>query len=152
GTRPVANLHWTYVGGIERGERNPSWRNVVKLALAVRCRRIGADPPGRRFSRPRLWAHVPRKRSALPTETLSRVTFPRAGRGLTGVRWSGSLRNGKEGSTVRVRRRALVNACKPALDVVCAENMRTHYGHIRGTRDVSRPTAVTADPVTRCRP
>ena len=31
-----ANLHWTYVGGIERGERNVSLLNIVKIANALK--------------------------------------------------------------------------------------------------------------------
>lgn len=35
----AAGLHWTYVGQIERGERNPTFLNVLKLA-----RGLGAEP------------------------------------------------------------------------------------------------------------
>jgi len=30
-------LHWTYVGGIERGERNVGFKNLVKLARAFKA-------------------------------------------------------------------------------------------------------------------
>ena len=36
-----ANLHWTYIGGIERGERNVSLLNIVKLSRA-----LGITPSG----------------------------------------------------------------------------------------------------------
>jgi transcriptional regulator with XRE-family HTH domain len=36
----AADLHWTYVGQIERGERNPTYKNLLKLA-----RGLGIDLP-----------------------------------------------------------------------------------------------------------
>lgn len=30
-----AELHWTYIGGIERGERNVSLLNIVRIARAL---------------------------------------------------------------------------------------------------------------------
>lgn len=32
----AADLHWTYVGQIERGERNATIKNVLKLARGLR--------------------------------------------------------------------------------------------------------------------
>lgn len=31
----AAGLHWTYVGQIERGERNLTYKNILKLARAL---------------------------------------------------------------------------------------------------------------------
>jgi len=33
-----ANLHWTYIGGIERGERNVSLENIVRIARALKIK------------------------------------------------------------------------------------------------------------------
>lgn len=30
-----AGMHWTYLGGIERGERNPALLNIAKIAMAL---------------------------------------------------------------------------------------------------------------------
>lgn len=35
----AAELHWTYVGQIERGERNPTYKNLLKLARGLRVER-----------------------------------------------------------------------------------------------------------------
>ena len=35
GLEEKADLHWTYIGGIERGERNVSLLNIVKIARAL---------------------------------------------------------------------------------------------------------------------
>ena len=32
-----AKMHWTYIGGIERGERNIGFENIVALARALKC-------------------------------------------------------------------------------------------------------------------
>lgn len=39
GLADAADLHWTYVGQIERGERNLTYQNVLKLA-----RGLGIEP------------------------------------------------------------------------------------------------------------
>lgn len=31
-----AGIHWTYLGGIERGIRNPSLKNIEKIAKALK--------------------------------------------------------------------------------------------------------------------
>jgi transcriptional regulator with XRE-family HTH domain len=39
GLAHAASLHWTYIGQIERGERNLTYKNVLKLA-----RGLGVEP------------------------------------------------------------------------------------------------------------
>lgn len=42
----AAGLHWTYVGQIERGERNLTYRNLLKLARGLGVRPADLMPPG----------------------------------------------------------------------------------------------------------
>ena len=33
----AAGLHWTFIGQVERGQRNLTLHNILKLAAALRC-------------------------------------------------------------------------------------------------------------------
>jgi transcriptional regulator with XRE-family HTH domain len=41
----AAGLHWTYVGQIERGERNLTYKNVLKLARGLGQAPVELMPP-----------------------------------------------------------------------------------------------------------
>lgn len=42
----AADLHWSYVGQIERGERNLTYKNVLKLARGLGLEPAELMPPG----------------------------------------------------------------------------------------------------------
>lgn len=41
----AAGLHWTYVGQIERGERNLTYKNLLKLATGLGVKPAELMPP-----------------------------------------------------------------------------------------------------------
>ena len=41
----ASGLHWTYVGQVERGERNLSYRNLLKLARGLKRNAAELVPP-----------------------------------------------------------------------------------------------------------
>jgi transcriptional regulator with XRE-family HTH domain len=41
GVAHAADLHWTYIGQIERGERNPTYKSLLRLASG-----LGIEPSG----------------------------------------------------------------------------------------------------------
>jgi transcriptional regulator with XRE-family HTH domain len=42
----AAGLHWSYIGQIERGERNLTYKNVLKLARGLGVDPAELTPPG----------------------------------------------------------------------------------------------------------
>ncbi len=47
----AAHLHWTYIGQIERGERNLTYKNILKLARGLKVE-PGELMPGGRAKQP----------------------------------------------------------------------------------------------------
>lgn len=43
----ASGLHWTYVGQVERGERNLSYKNLLKLARGLKRHAADLIPPDR---------------------------------------------------------------------------------------------------------
>lgn len=71
------HLHRTYVRGIERGERNPSLKNIAALAVA-----LGVSPAS--FFE---WWEAKRDSGADPREPSSAEGFTRVGRGSRLAAW-----------------------------------------------------------------